>query len=48
MTSIPLFPLPLVLFPGGKLPLKIFEPRYIDLVRRSLLQFLLTGFVNMV
>jgi len=36
MKTIPLFPLPLVLFPGGKLPLRIFEPRYLDLVRRSL------------
>ena len=36
MTTIPLFPLPLVLFPGGKLPLKIFEPRYIDMIKRSL------------
>ena len=25
---LPLFPLPLVLFPGAKLPLHIFEPRY--------------------
>lgn len=36
MKTIPLFPLPLVLFPGGKLPLKIFEPRYIDMVKISL------------
>ncbi len=27
-TRIPLFPLPMVLFPGGHLPLHIFEPRY--------------------
>lgn len=26
--SLPLFPLPLVLFPGAPLPLHIFEPRY--------------------
>lgn len=29
---IPLFPLKSVLFPGGRLPLQIFEQRYIDLV----------------
>jgi Lon protease-like protein len=33
MTSLPLFPLPLVLFPEGRLPLRIFEPRYLDMVR---------------
>jgi uncharacterized protein len=31
--EIPLFPLPLVLNPGGELPLRIFEPRYLDMVR---------------
>lgn len=30
---IPLFPLSTVLFPGGRLPLRIFEQRYIDMVR---------------
>jgi len=30
------FRLHTVLFPGGPLPLRIFEPRYIDMVRRSL------------
>lgn len=30
----PLFPLRSVLFPGGYLPLHIFEPRYLDMVRR--------------
>ena len=30
---LPLFPLDTVLFPGGVLPLKIFETRYIDMVR---------------
>ena len=34
MKEIPLFPLPLVLFPGGRLPLQIFEPRYLDMVKR--------------
>jgi Lon protease-like protein len=31
--ELPLFPLNMVLFPGGPLPLRIFEPRYIDMVR---------------
>jgi len=34
--EIALFPLHTVLFPGGPLPLRIFEPRYMDMVRRSL------------
>jgi hypothetical protein len=34
--EIPLFPLNTVLFPGGPLPLRIFEPRYLDLVKRCL------------
>jgi len=34
-TDIPLFPLNIVLFPGGHLPLRIFEQRYIDMVRES-------------
>src|SRR3569833_51867 len=29
---IPLFPLNTVLFPGGILPLRIFEPRYMEMV----------------
>ena len=36
LQEIPLFPLSTVLFPGGPLPLRIFEARYIDLVRRCL------------
>jgi len=34
--EIPLFPLRTVLFPGGPLPLRIFEPRYVDMVSRCL------------
>jgi hypothetical protein len=34
--EIPLFPLGTALFPGGPLPLRIFETRYIDLVRRCM------------
>jgi len=30
---LPLFPLNTVLLPGGRLSLRIFEPRYLDLVR---------------
>ncbi len=32
MTRLPLFPLNSVIFPGGLLPMKIFEARYLDLV----------------
>lgn len=31
-SQLPLFPLNVVLFPGGRLPLRIFEPRYLDMV----------------
>ncbi|HEX3603097.1 MAG TPA: LON peptidase substrate-binding domain-containing protein [Steroidobacteraceae bacterium] len=34
--SIPLFPLNIVLFPGGPLPLRIFETRYMDMVRKCM------------
>ena len=33
MTELPLFPLSGVLLPYGRMPLQIFEPRYLDLVR---------------
>jgi uncharacterized protein len=36
MPQIPLFPLNTVLFPGGLLPLRIFETRYVDMVRRCM------------
>jgi Lon protease-like protein len=36
VTEIPLFPLRTVLFPGGSLRLRIFEPRYLDMVSRCL------------
>ncbi|MBP6627506.1 MAG: LON peptidase substrate-binding domain-containing protein [Arenimonas sp.] len=32
--ELPLFPLSSVLFPGGTLGLRLFEPRYLDLVKR--------------
>jgi Lon protease-like protein len=34
--TVPIFPLNTVLFPGGMLPLKIFEVRYIDMARERL------------
>jgi Lon protease-like protein len=35
-TEIPLFPLNTVLFPRGPLPLRIFETRYVDMVKRCM------------
>jgi uncharacterized protein len=35
-SELPLFPLGTVLFPGGPLRLRIFEPRYLDMVRQCL------------
>jgi Lon protease-like protein len=40
--TLPLFPLGTVLFPGGPLTLRIFEPRYVDMVGRCMKE--LTGF----
>jgi uncharacterized protein len=34
--ELPLFPLNTVLFPGGILPLRIFEPRYLDMVKECM------------
>ncbi|MBL4827474.1 MAG: LON peptidase substrate-binding domain-containing protein [Spongiibacteraceae bacterium] len=34
--TIPLFPLSAVLLPHGRMPLQIFEPRYLDLVSECL------------
>lgn len=36
MRRLPLFPLPVVLFPGAVMPLHIFEPRYRRMVARCL------------
>ncbi len=33
---LPLFPLKTVLFPGGVLPLRVFETRYVDMVRERM------------
>lgn len=34
--TIPLFPLNTVLYPGGPLPLRVFEPRYLDMISNCL------------
>jgi uncharacterized protein len=34
LSALPLFPLGSVLFPGGVLPLRIFEVRYLDMISR--------------
>lgn len=34
--DLPIFPLSTVLFPAGLLPLRIFEARYVDMVRRCM------------
>ena len=36
LSAVPLFPLNTVLFPDGPLPLRVFEPRYLDMVSRCL------------
>ena len=36
LQELPLFPLKTVLFPGGVLPLRIFETRYLDMVSRCM------------
>jgi Lon protease-like protein len=36
LRSIPIFPLGAVLFPGGLMSLKVFETRYVDMVKASL------------
>jgi Lon protease-like protein len=35
-TTIPIFPLNTVLYPGGMLPLRIFEQRYLEMTRDCL------------
>ena len=36
MTELPLFPLSAVLLPYGRMPLQIFEQRYLELVKSSM------------
>ncbi len=47
ISNFPLFPLPLVTFPGARLPLQIFEPRYLDLVKTSLANDSVFGIVTL-
>ena len=35
-TTLPLFPLNTVVFPGGRLPLRIFEQRYLNMIKRAI------------
>ena len=32
----PIFPLPLVVFPGGRLQLQVFEARYLDMIKKCM------------
>src|SRR4030065_1339596 len=34
--TLPLFPLNTVVFPGGQVPLRIFEQRYLDMVKQAI------------
>jgi hypothetical protein len=34
--TLPLFPLNTVVFPGGRLPLRVFEQRYLDMVKQAI------------
>ena len=36
LTALPIFPLRTVLFPGGLLPLRVFEARYMDMIRSAM------------
>lgn len=43
--DLPLFPLNTVLFPQGRVPLQIFEPRYVEMIERCLEEDLAFGIV---
>ena len=45
MAEIPLFPLKTVLLPGNTLGLKIFEPRYVDMIANCMRENSLFGVV---
>ena len=45
---MPLFPLGSVLFPGGYLPLQIFEVRYLDMVKKAIADGTSFGIVNLI
>ncbi|TNF32937.1 MAG: ATP-dependent protease [Gammaproteobacteria bacterium] len=44
--SLPLFPLHTVVFPSGRIPLQIFEPRYVQLMKRCIRDQALFGVVR--
>ena len=45
--TLPIFPLPgALLLPGGKLPLQIFEPRYLAMTRDALASDRLIGMIQ--
>lgn len=46
-TTLPIFPLQAVLFPGGTLPLRVFEARYMDMVSQCLRSGTLFG-INLI
>jgi Lon protease-like protein len=35
-STLPLFPLNTVVFPGGQLPLRVFEQRYLDMIKQAI------------
>lgn len=41
--TLPLFPLNTVVFPGGKLPLRIFEQRYLEMIKQAIANDTLFG-----
>ncbi len=48
LSELPLFPLGTVLFPGGLLPLRIFEVRYLDMIARCQKNGTPFGVVNLI
>jgi hypothetical protein len=46
--SVPIFPLNTVLFPSGPLPLRIFEPRYLDMISHCLKEETRFGVIRIV
>ena len=46
--TMPLFPLSTVMFPGARIPLQIFEPRYMDMVKNCMRDGAPFGIVNLV
>ena len=39
--DVPIFPLSSITFPGGYMPLRIFEPRYLDMVKNRYISTLI-------